>query len=98
MSAVIYPVIAAWTWGGGWLENLGFHDFAGSGPVHLGGGWAGMIGTILLGPRLGFFKSSNNAFKKSKDNKVQPAGLHWDKYSQDTKATEVGHKIKTTFR
>lgn len=55
MAAVTYPVAAGWVWGGGWLGNLGFHDFAGSGVVHLLGGVTGLIGTYILGPRHGYF-------------------------------------------
>lgn len=58
ISAVIYPVFGSWAWGsllngGGWLENLGFIDFAGSTVVHSVGGWAALAGSIVLGPRLG---------------------------------------------
>lgn len=55
MTAVIYPIVVAWTWGGGWLDQLGtpFLDFAGSAIVHMTGGVAGLVGTILLGARLG---------------------------------------------
>eukprot|EP00435_Cladocopium_sp_Y103_P048000 s1469_g14.t1 len=58
MTSFIYPVIVAWTWGGGWLSTLfgvGYMDFAGSGIVHLTGGVAGLAGTIVLGPRKGRF-------------------------------------------
>ena len=58
ISALIYPVFGSWAWGSlfngnGWLENLGFIDFAGSTVVHSVGGWAGLAGAIVLGPRLG---------------------------------------------
>ncbi|MBN1942578.1 MAG: ammonium transporter [Phycisphaerae bacterium] len=53
ISALVYPIIGHWIWGGGWLAKLGFKDFAGSTVVHATGGWAAFIGTILLGPRLG---------------------------------------------
>ena len=53
MTAVIYPIVGAWTWGGGWLDQLGFADFAGSTIVHATGGFAGLAGAIILGPRLG---------------------------------------------
>ena len=56
MSAIIYPVLACWVWGGGWLQQIGFHDHGGAGVVHMTAGFAGMIGTYILGPRLGFFK------------------------------------------
>ncbi|MPZ87670.1 MAG: ammonium transporter [Nitriliruptorales bacterium] len=53
MTALIYPVIGHWTWGGGWLDGLGYADFAGSGIVHLTGGIAGLTTAAILGPRLG---------------------------------------------
>ena len=51
----VYPLIVAWTWGKGWLYKLGFEDFAGSGIVHVTGGFAGIVGAILCGPRIGRF-------------------------------------------
>jgi Amt family ammonium transporter len=56
ISAVIYPISGHWIWGGGWLSSLGFHDFAGSTAVHSLGGWIGLTGAIMLGPRIGKFK------------------------------------------
>ena len=53
ISAVIYPVSGHWIWGGGWLSQLGFHDFAGSTAVHLVGGVAALVGAKILGPRIG---------------------------------------------
>jgi Amt family ammonium transporter len=53
ISAFIYPISGHWVWGGGWLANLGFHDFAGSTVVHSVGGWAALIGAAVLGPRAG---------------------------------------------
>jgi Amt family ammonium transporter len=53
ISAFIYPISGHWVWGGGWLAGLGFHDFAGSTVVHSVGGWAALMGAIVLGPRLG---------------------------------------------
>jgi Amt family ammonium transporter len=50
---VIYPIAGHWIWGGGWLSNLGFHDFAGSTAVHSLGGWAALVGASVLGPRVG---------------------------------------------
>lgn len=60
ISALVYPIFGSWAWGGlwqgsGWLENLGFHDFAGSTVVHSIGGWAALAGAIVLGPRIGKF-------------------------------------------
>ena len=51
LTGVIYPVVGAWTWGEGWLYQLGFQDFAGSTIVHSTGGWAALVGAILVGPR-----------------------------------------------
>jgi len=56
LTALIYPVVGAWTWGGGWLAELGFKDFAGSTIVHSTGGWAALTGAILLGARRGKFR------------------------------------------
>jgi Amt family ammonium transporter len=53
ISAIIYPVVGHWVWGGGWLGTLGFTDFAGSTVVHSVGGWSALIGASLLGPRIG---------------------------------------------
>ena len=55
MTGFIYPVVVAWTWGGGFLTGWGFSDFAGSGVVHLTGGISGLAGAIICGPRLGKF-------------------------------------------
>lgn len=51
--ALIYPFVGSWVWGGGWLAEKGFHDFAGSTLVHSVGGWAALAGILLLGPRIG---------------------------------------------
>ncbi|GGY52038.1 ammonium transporter family protein [Parvularcula lutaonensis] len=53
LTGVIYPIQASWEWGSGWLDNLGFSDFAGSTLVHSVGGWAALAGVLLLGPRTG---------------------------------------------
>jgi Amt family ammonium transporter len=53
ISAVIYPISGHWIWGGGWLAGLGFHDFAGSTVVHSVGGWAALMGALVIGPRQG---------------------------------------------
>ena len=62
LVAVIYPIQASWKWGGGFLDAIGFQDFAGSTVVHSVGGWAALTGAIILGPRLG----------KYRDGKVNP--------------------------
>ncbi|MBN1816810.1 MAG: adenylate cyclase, partial [Sedimentisphaerales bacterium] len=53
ISALIYPIIGHWVWGGGWLAKMGFGDFAGSAVVHTSGGMAALIGTYIMGPRTG---------------------------------------------
>ena len=55
ISAVIYPIEAHWTWGGGFLAKMGFHDFAGSNCIHMVGGICALIGAAMLGPRIGKF-------------------------------------------
>jgi Amt family ammonium transporter len=55
ISALIYPIEAHWIWGGGWLAQLGFHDFAGSCAIHMVGGISALIGASILGPRIGKF-------------------------------------------
>ncbi len=55
ISLVVYPIEAHWGWGGGWLSQLGFHDFAGSCHIHMVGGIAALIGAAILGPRIGKF-------------------------------------------
>ncbi len=64
ISAVIYPIEAHWIWGGGWLSQLGFHDFAGSCAIHMVGGISALIGAKMLGARIG-------KFKKGKDGKIK---------------------------
>lgn len=67
ISAIIYPVVGHWIWGGGWLFKLGFHDYAGSTVVHSVGGWCALIGAKMLGPRIG---------KYTKDGKVNAMPGH----------------------
>ena len=55
ISALIYPIEAHWIWGGGWLSQLGFHDFAGSCAIHMVGGISALVGAAILGPRIGKF-------------------------------------------
>jgi Amt family ammonium transporter len=65
-TGLIYPIVAHWTWGGGWLAQDGFLDFAGSSIVHLQGALAALVGTLVLGPRIGKFR----------DGKPQPIPGH----------------------
>ncbi len=60
LTAIIYPIVGAWTWGGGWLAIEGFQDFAGSTIVHSTGGWAALAGVIIIGPRLGKFRKDGS--------------------------------------
>ncbi len=55
ISAVVYPIETHWVWGGGWLAQMGYHDFAGSSVIHMVGGLTALIGAALLGPRIGKF-------------------------------------------
>ena len=64
--AIIYPIAGSWKWGAGWLDQMGFYDFAGSTLVHSVGGWAALAGVIVLGPRLG----------KYVDGKIRPVAGH----------------------
>ena len=64
ISAVIYPIEAHWTWGGGFLADWGFHDYAGSNCIHMVGGICALIGASMLGPRIG-------KFERDKDGKVK---------------------------
>ena len=63
LTGIIYPIEASWQWGGGWLSEMGFSDFAGSTLVHAAGGFAALAGAIVLGPRIG---------KYNKEGKVVP--------------------------
>lgn len=56
LTALIYPIQASWKWGGGFLDGMGFLDFAGSTVVHSVGGWAALTGALILGPRIGKYK------------------------------------------
>ena len=65
--AIIYPIAGSWKWGAGWLDKIGFYDFAGSTLVHSVGGWAALVGATILGPRLG---------KYAKDGSIKPIRGH----------------------
>ncbi|WP_299787754.1 ammonium transporter [uncultured Marivita sp.] len=56
LTGIMYPISGSWQWGGGWLSEMGFSDFAGSTVVHSVGGWAALAGVIVLGPRIGKYK------------------------------------------
>lgn len=61
ISLLVYPICGHWTWGGGWLADLGFHDFAGSAQVHNVGGIIGFLGAAMLGPRIGKYDKNGKA-------------------------------------
>ena len=61
ISAVVYPISGHWVWGGGWLSQLGFHDFAGSTAVHLVGGVAAFVGAKIVGPRIGKYSKTGES-------------------------------------
>jgi Amt family ammonium transporter len=61
LTAFIYPIVGSWTWGGGWLAERGFVDFAGSTIVHSTGGWAALAGVMIIGPRLGKYRKDGTA-------------------------------------
>ena len=60
LTAIIYPIVGSWTWGGGWLSAMGFQDFAGSTIVHSTGGWAALAGALIVGPRRGKFRNDGS--------------------------------------
>lgn len=60
ITGLIYPIVTHWTWGGGWLAELGYYDFAGSGIVHMVGGIAALAGVLVLGPRIGKYDDEGN--------------------------------------
>ena len=103
MCSVIYPVPASWVWGGGWLSEYGFADYAGSGIVCMTGGFAGFSGSVLLGPRIGRFDedldykntkkkmqmlSKERQNKKTKQNKKQKDKVGKKKVTPNEKAED----------
>ena len=69
ISLIIYPIEAHWIWGGGWLSQIGFHDYAGSCAIHMVGGIAALVGAIILGPRIGKYVKDKNG-KVTKVNAI----------------------------
>ncbi len=69
LSGLIYPIEAHWIWGGGWLAQLGFHDFAGSCAIHMVGGMCALVGAAMLGPRIGKYTRDKNG-KVTKVNAI----------------------------
>ena len=80
ISALIYPIEAHWIWGGGWLSQMGFHDFAGSCAIHMVGGLSALIGAKFLGPRIG-------KFTKDKDGNIVVKPI----YDMVTEFNEYGY-------
>ena len=72
--AIIYPIAGSWKWGAGWLDQLGFYDFAGSTLVHSVGGWAALVGAIILGPRLGKY-AKNGSIKPIRGHNLPLASI-----------------------
>ena len=81
MTGFIYPVVVAWTWGGGFLTGWGFSDFAGSGVVHLTGGISGLAGAIICGPRLGKFEDVSASANQVTGTDVSPGKSAVDGYA-----------------
>ena len=68
LTAIVYPIVGAWTWGGGWLNQMGFQDFAGSTIVHSTGGWAALAGIIVVGARAGKFRADGSVKSTTPSN------------------------------
>ncbi|EKQ69239.1 ammonium transporter [Leptolyngbyaceae cyanobacterium JSC-12] len=105
LVAFAYPVTGHWIWGGGWLQKLGFWDFAGSTVVHSVGGWAGLVGAILLGPRLGRYKSGMGIAMPGHNLAIATLGcfilwLGWFGFNPGSTLAanpqQIGHIILTT--
>ena len=89
ISALIYPIEAHWIWGGGWLSQMGFHDFAGSCAIHMVGGLSALIGAKFLGPRIG-------KFTKDKDGNITKvnARMHICKLGNRKMRIIISNKIR----
>ena len=74
LTGIIYPIVGAWTWGGGWLSALGFQDFAGATIVHSTGGWAALAGVLVVGARTGKFRDDGTV-KPTPPNNVPEVTL-----------------------
>lgn len=76
LTGLIYPIVGFWKWGGGWLDTIGYYDFAGSVIVHACGGFAALAGAIILGPRIGrFLKDGEEKYKKLGGHNLAMAAL-----------------------
>lgn len=88
MIGFIYPTIVAWTWGKGWLFKMGFLDFAGSGIVHMVGGFAGLTGAIICGPRIGRFNDIRTG---------NPIGENTERLMSNTKSAATYSEVHRKF-
>mgnify|MGYP002631392760 FL=1 len=86
MTTIIYPIASSWIIGDGWLSQLGFHDAAGAGYIHMLGGSCGLVGTALLGPRSGIFD-------KTTVNKLVKAANQRKKFMNKAYDFEKGSKM-----
>ena len=75
ITALVYPVSGFWKWGGGWLDQLGFHDFAGSVVVHAVGGFAALAAAIIVGPRIGRFDHASGRVKSAHSLSMSALGV-----------------------
>ena len=75
ITALVYPISGFWKWGGGWLDQLGFHDFAGSIIVHAVGGFAALAAAIMVGPRIGRFKHASGRVKPAHSLSMSALGV-----------------------
>src|SRR3546814_10466632 len=77
LTGFIYPIPGSWTWGGGWLTEAGFSDFAGSTIVHSVGGWAALTGALILGPRKGKYGPAGavHPMPRSAEHTSEPPSL-----------------------
>jgi Amt family ammonium transporter len=100
-----YPITGHWIWGGGWLSKLGFWDFAGSTVVHSVGGWAGLMGSLLLGPRLGRYTERGAVAMPGHNLSISTLGclilwLGWFGFNPGSTLSanplQIGHILLTT--
>lgn len=100
LTGFVYPTIVAWTWGGGWLADLGYYDFAGSGIVHMTGGFAGLAGAMILGPRIGRFSDARTKEPLKEEAEKVPEGSYkelTDKFMEGHIEIEHLHNYIRTY-
>jgi ammonium transporter, Amt family len=105
IASILYPIAGHWVWGGGWLAKLGFYDFAGSTVVHSVGGWASLVGTVLLGPRIGKYQDGSSLALPGHNFATATLGclilwLGWFGFNTgsllETNPTVISHLLLTT--